>query len=275
METPGQASNDLAAIKARQQQTWATGDYARVGNSLVLIGELLCEAVDVRSGQRVLDVATGSGNTALAAARRFCEVTGIDYVPGLIEQAKSRAAAEGFTITFEVGDAEAIPFPDASFDVVLSTLGVMFAPDQERAAAELLRVCRPGGKIGMANWTPDGFIGHFFRLFARHVPPPAGVQPPILWGTEARLRELFGDGISALDVTKRDQVFRFPSARFYREYFQTYFGPTMKAFAALDADGQQRLAEELEALIEQFNRSGDETMVVPAEHLEVVAIRST
>ena len=274
MQTSTTPGLDLATIKGRQQQTWATGNYARVGNTLGLISELLCEQVDVRAGDIVLDVATGSGTTALAAAHRFCAVTGIDYVPDLIDQANARANADGFEITFDVGDAEALPYQDASFDVVLSTLGAMFAPDQPQTAAELLRVCRPGGKIGMANWTPDGFIGQFFRLMGRYVPPPAGLQSPILWGTEARVRELFGEGIDGLSVTKRDFTFRYPSARFFRDYFQTYYGPTNKAFATLDADTQQVLAAEIEALVRQFNRSNDETMVVPSEYLEVVAIRA-
>ena len=191
---------DLAAIKARQQQTWATGDFAVVGSLITIVSEQLCEAVDLRAGWVVLDVATGSGNTALAAARRFCEVTGVDFVPALLERGRERAAAERLPVTFLEGDAEALPFPDAAFDAVLSTFGVMFAPNQERAAAELLRVCRPGGKIGLANWTPDGLAAEHFRTVGRHVPPPPGLPPPTRWGTEAGLRELFGDRISALRV---------------------------------------------------------------------------
>jgi ubiquinone/menaquinone biosynthesis C-methylase UbiE len=268
----GQAPN-LSAIKDRQQKTWTSGDYARIGNSLVIMGELLCEAVNVHAGDKVLDVATGSGNTAISAARRFCDVTGIDYVPELIEYARKRAEVEGVEITFDVGDAEDLPYPDASFDVVLSTLGVMFAPDQEKAAEELLRVCRPGGKIGLANWTPDGFIGNMFRTHAKHVPPPPGIKPPPLWGIEERLRELFGEEVVSLEVTQRSYMFRYPSAGYFVEYFRSYYGPTLKAFEALDADGQEALAKDLEELLEHWNISGDATIIVPSDYLEVVAVR--
>ena len=263
----------LEVIKEKQQKTWASGNYAVIGNQLVIIGELLCEAVDVRAGDKVLDVATGGGNTAISAARRFCDVTGIDYVPELIESARKRAEVEGVEVTFEVGDAEDLPYPDASFDVVLSTLGVMFAPDQEKTAGELLRVCRPGGKIGLANWTPDGYIGNMFRTQGKHVPPPPGIKPPPLWGTEERLRELFGEGVASLEVTRRSYVWRYSSARHFVEYFRTYYGPTLKAFEALDADGQEALARDLEELLESFNISDDATLVVPSDYLEVVALR--
>lgn len=264
---------DLAAIKGRQQLTWASGDFARIGNTLVLSGELLCEAVDLRAGQRVLDVATGSGNTALAAARRFCDVTGADYVPALLEAARRRAAADELPVTFQEGDAEQLPFPDASFDVVLSTFGAMFAPDQEQAARELLRVCRPGGKIGLANWTPEGYLGDFFRTMGRHVPPPAGLTSPMLWGSEARVRELLGDDVADLRVTRRTFVMRYPSPQYYIDYFRTYYGPMLKAFESLDAAGQERLVADLEELVRQKNRSGDATVVLPCEYLELVAVR--
>ncbi len=264
---------ELNAIKEKQQKTWASGDYAMIGNPLVIMGERLCEAVDVRSGQKVLDVATGSGNTAISAARRYCDVTGLDYVSTLIEQARERAAAEGMRITFEVGDAEDLPYPDASFDVVLSTVGVMFAPDQETAASELLRVSRPGGRIGLANWAPDGFIGNMLRIVGKHVPPPPGIKPPPLWGTEERLRELFGEGISALETTRRSYVFRYPSAKHFVETFRTYYGPVHKAFESLDTAGQDALARDLEELIHDRNTSGDETLVIPSDYLEVVAVR--
>jgi ubiquinone/menaquinone biosynthesis C-methylase UbiE len=264
---------DLVAIKGRQQQAWTSGDYGIVGITLVGMSESLCEALDLRSGQRVLDVASGNGNTALAAARRFCEVVGTDYAPNLLEQARTRAAAERLTVDFQEGDAENLPFPDESFDAVLSTLGAMFAPDQEKTASELTRVCRSGGKIGMANWTPDGFVGQMFRVIGQHVPPPAGLKPPMLWGTEARLHDLFGDEVESLQVTKREFVFRYRSAEHFVDIFRTYYGPMLKAFNALDSAKQESLANDLKALVQRFNRSDDRTMVVPADYLEVVAIR--
>ena len=264
---------DLSDIKDRQQKTWASGNYARIGDTLVIMGELLCEAVDVHAGDKVLDVATGSGNTAISAARRFCNVTGIDYVPALIEHARKRAEAEGLQITFEVGDAEDLPYLDASFDVVLSTLGVMFAPDQEKTAEELLRICRAGGKIGLANWTPNGFIGHMFRTMGKHVPPPPGIKPPPLWGTEERLRELLGEGVASLEVRQHSYTWRYPSAKHFVEYFRSYYGPTLKAFESLDAEGQEALAKDLEELLERWNASDDATLIVPSEYLEAVAVR--
>jgi len=239
----------------------------------MIVSELLCEAVDLRAGQRVLDVATGSGNTALAAARRWCEVTGIDYVPALLERGRERAAAERISITFQEGDAEQIPFPDSSFDAVLSTFGAMFAPNQERAAQELLRVCRPGGKIGLANWTPDGFVGTYFRAIVQYAPPPPGLTPPILWGTEERLRELFGESVASLQITRRSVVARYRSVQHWLEIFRTYFGPTLKAFEVLDAAGQENLARDLVSVVLRFNRSGDETIVIPSDYLEVVATK--
>jgi SAM-dependent methyltransferase len=264
---------ELNAIKEKQQKTWASGNYAVIGNQLVIMGERLCEAVDVHSGRKVLDVATGSGNTAISAARRYCDVTGIDYVPELILQAKERAGAERLEITFEVGDAENLPYPDASFDVVLSTVGVMFAPDQEKTAGELLRVCKPGGKIGLANWTPDGFIGNMFRTVGKHVPPPPGIKPPPLWGSEERLRELFGEGVSSLRTTRHSYAFRFLSAEHMIDSFRTYYGPVHKAFESLDVAGQDAFARDLEELVHNWNISGDETVVAPSDYLEVVAVR--
>ena len=264
---------ELEVIKEKQQKTWASGNYAVIGNQLVIMGERLCEAVDVRSGQKVLDVATGSGNTAISAARRYCDVTAIDYVPELIVQAKERAGVERLEITFEVGDAENLPYPDASFDVVLSTVGVMFAPDQEKTAGELLRVCKPGGKVGLANWTPDGFVGNMFRTVGKHVPPPPGIKPPPLWGTEERLRELFGEGISSLRTTRHSYAFRSLSAQHLIESFRTYYGPVHKAFESLDAAGQDAFARDLEELLHNWNISGDETVVAPSDYLEVVAVR--
>jgi len=272
MTVQSQASN-LSVIKDRQQKTWTSGNYTRIGNTLVIMGELLCEAVDLHAGDKVLDVATGSGNTAISAARRGCDATGIDYVPELIEDARKRAEVEGMEITFEVGDAEALPYPDASFDVVLSTLGVMFAPDQEKVAEELLRICRPGGKIGLANWTPEGFIGNMFRTLGKHVLPPPGIKPPPLWGTEERLRELLGEGVASLEVRQRSYMFRYPSSRHFVEYFRSYYGPTLKAFESLDPEGQEALAEDLKELLEQWNTSDDATLIVPSDYLEVVAVR--
>ncbi|WP_119068113.1 class I SAM-dependent methyltransferase [Rubrobacter indicoceani] len=264
---------DISAIKERMRKVWTSGEYARIGNPLVLIGESLCEAADLRSGCKVLDVATGSGNTAISAARRFCEVTGMDLAPESIEHARHRAEAEGMDITFEVGDAEQLSYADGSFDVVLSTIGVMFCPRQEQAASELLRVCRPGGKIGLASWTPGGFTGQMLKTVAGHVPPPPGIKPPPLWGTEDRLVELFGEEISSLDATRRIYNFRYPSADHFVEWFRDYYGPTVRAFAALDPEGKEALAADLKDLLDKRNISGDETLVVPSEYLEAVALR--
>jgi ubiquinone/menaquinone biosynthesis C-methylase UbiE len=270
--TPAQTP-DFGAIKGRQQQTWASGDYHVIASLIVPISERLCDAVDLRAGERVLDVATGSGNTAIAAARRLCDVTGMDYVPALLERGRSRAAAEGVPVEFKEGDAEALPAPDGAYDVVLSTVGVMFAPNQDRAARELLRVCRPGGRIGLANWTPEGWIGEMFRVVGRHVPPPAGLQPPTRWGTEDGVRELLGDGVAWLQATRQSFVWRFASAQQYLDLFRTYYGPTHKAFEALDETGRQALARDLIQTVERFNRSGNGTLLVPGEYLEVVATR--
>jgi SAM-dependent methyltransferase len=268
-----QAPN-YAVVKSRQQQTWATGDYQMIASCIVPVSELLCESVALRAGERVLDVATGSGNTALAAARRFSEVTGVDYVPGLLERARIRASAEGLPATFREGDAEALPVEDAAFDVVLSTFGSMFSPDQEQAASELLRACRPGGRIGMTNWTPDGWIGQMFRVVGRHVPAPVGLRPPTRWGTEDGLQELFGSGVAHLDATRKAFVWRFASAQQYLDLFRTYYGPTNRAFAALDAAGQDALARDLIDLVTQFNRAEQGTLLVPGEYLEVVAVKA-
>jgi ubiquinone/menaquinone biosynthesis C-methylase UbiE len=263
------APPDLVAVKARQQQMWASGDYAAVAARIVPMAEHLAAAAGLRPGDRVLDVATGSGNAALAAARYGAEVTGIDYVPGLLERA--RAAAEGLEITFADGDAEDLAFPDASFDAVLSALGVMFAPDQERAAAELVRVCRPGGTIGLVNWTPSGFVGQLLKTVARHVPPPAGVRPPSQWGTEERLGELLGDAVSRLEVTPRSYVWRFRSPEEFAGFFKDRYGPTRKAFEALDDAGQRRLWDDLVALARDHDSDEGLTVAMAAEYLEVVA----
>lgn len=264
---------DLNAIKERQQQAWAAGDFSVYGATHTIVSEMLCEAVDLHAGQRVLDVATGSGNTALAAAHRWCEVTGIDYVPAFLERGRERAAVERRQITFLEGDAEDIPFPDASFDVVLSTFGVMFAPDQEKASRELLRVCRAGGKIGLATWTPDSATGVQLRVLAQYLPAPPGLKSPVLWGTEERLRELFGDGILSLQITPRSFYFRYRSAQHWLDVFRTYLGPVRTVFEALDSAKQEELARDLLAVIRRFNRSGDETLVAPNDYLEVVATK--
>lgn len=268
MSTP-----ELAALKQRQQQAWAAGDFAAVGTGQQIVGEALCEAADLRSGSRVLDVACGAGNTALAAARRFAEVVGVDYVPALLARGRERAAAERLPVAFHEGDAEALPFPDASFDVVLSTFGVMFAPDQARAAAELLRVCRPGGTIGLASWTPEGFSGQASAIRNRYAPPPPGLAPPGRWGTEDGVRALLGEGVADVRAERHVFVYRFPSPQAWLAFMRTHFGPTVRTFAALDAAGQAAYAAELLALIDRFNRADDGTAVIPSEYLEVVATR--
>ena len=264
-------SIDLAAVKQRQQQTWSTGDFSELATTNTVLGELLCEAIDIRAGQKVLDVATGSGNTAIAAARRFCDVTGIDYVPALLERARERTRAEHLQIDFQVGDAELIPCPDHSFDVVLSTFGVMFAPNQEQAAQELIRVCRSGGKIGLVNHTPEGFFGQVFKLTGQYAPPPAGLKPPVLWGTEDRLHELFGNRISSLETNRRSWTLRYRSVEHWIEYFRAWYGPTIKTFEGLDPARQAEYQQGLEALLHQYNRSGDGTLVLASEYLEVAA----
>lgn len=267
------AAPDFAAIKTRQQATWSSGDYAVIGTTLQIIGESLCEALDLRANQRVLDVAAGNGNVSLAAARRFADVTASDYVPALLERAKERAFADRLPITFEVADAENLPFPDGSFDVVASSLGAMFTPDHARTASEMLRVCRSGGKIGLASWTPDGFIGELFKTIGRHVPPPAGLKSPALWGTRSHLIELFGPASAAIAVQTREFTFRYRSAEHWIEVFRTKYGPVLKAFDALDAAGKASLAADLAALIARFNRATDGTMVATATYLEVIIVK--
>lgn len=261
---------DFEEIKSRQQTTWASGDFGVIGTTLQIVGESLCEAVDLRAGTRVLDVAAGNGNCALAAARRFCDVTAVDFVPALLADAQRRAAADRLSITFRVGDAEALPFGDASFDVVLSSFGVMFAPNQAQAAAELVRVCRPGGRIGLANWTPNGFIGQLFKVIGHHVPPPAGLESPARWGTPMHLAEWFHGSLSRIHVEPKMFMFRYRSADHWIDVFRTWYGPVLKAFAALAPEGQRRLEADIAALIARFNQSGDGTVVVPGEYVEVV-----
>jgi ubiquinone/menaquinone biosynthesis C-methylase UbiE len=272
-DRPPAGQTDLGALKARQQAAWSSGDYALIGTTLQIVGEELCEALDVRSGQKVLDVAAGNGNASLAAARRWCDVVATDYVPMLLERARERAEAERLDIAFREADAEALPFPDGSFDVVVSTFGVMFTPDQERAAAEMSRVCKPGGRIGLANWTPEGFIGQLFKCIGRHLPPPAGVRSPALWGSRARIAELFGPQAASIQTAQRHFVFRYRSPEHWLEVFGTYYGPLLKTFAALPPAAQEALRRDLMALIAEFNRSRDGSMVVPSEYLEVVITR--
>jgi SAM-dependent methyltransferase len=265
---------DLETVTAIQQKVWSEGDFAVVGRSLVVVSENLCEAADLIPGERVLDVACGAGNTAIAAARRFTTVTGLDYVPALLDHGRERAKAELLEVDYVEGDAQALPFEDASFDCVMSTFGVMFAPDQRLAASELLRVCRPGGRIALASWTPDGMIGEMFGITVKHAPPPFSVEPPVLWGTEERLHELFGDGISELRAERRDWMQRFPSPEFGLEYMEKWFGPTKMAFIRVGAEGRAALAEDLLDLARRRNMAGDAAVVAPATYLEVVATRA-
>lgn len=262
---------DFEAIKQRQQATWAAGDYAVVGTTLQIVGEQLCEAVDLRAGERVLDVAAGNGNASLAAARRFTDVTSTDYVGALLERAKERANAERLRIKFQEADAEALPFPENSYNVVLSTFGVMFAPNHMKSASEMLRVCQRGGRIGLANWVPEGFIGQLFKTIGKHVPPPAGVKSPALWGTRDHLEELFpGQEIRA---EKRTFNWRYKSPEHWLEIFKTYYGPTNRAFAALAADKQDALRDDLMDLLRRSNRAGSDTLIVPSDYLEIVVTK--
>ncbi len=263
---------DYTAIKQRQQATWAAGDYCVVGTTLQLVGERLCEAIDVRAGERVLDVAAGNGNATLAAARHFAVVTSTDYVAALLERGRERADADRLPVTFQQADVEALPFADGTFDAVLSTFGVMFAPNQEKAASEMTRVVSKGGRIGLANWTPEGFIGQLFKTIGKHVPPPAGIKSPALWGTEARLAELFPG--QKIEATKRIFNFRYKSPAHWLEVFKTYYGPTNRAFAALEGDKQTALQSDIVALLTHFNRDGSRSLIVPSEYLEIVVTKT-
>jgi len=261
------------SIKQRKQRLWGAGDFSMVATGSTIVGERLCESVDLRAGQRVLDIATGSGNTALAAARRCCHVTGVDFVPALLARARERAAAERLDIEFLEADAESLPFTDASFDVVLSTFGVMFASDQSKAASELLRVCKPGGKIGITAWPPEGFIAQMQKVSARYAPPPPGFAPPTLWGIEQRLRKLLGAGVSALSLSRQTLVMRHASIDDWLAFTRTHLGPVRSIVESLDAAGQVAITSEVSAVARHYNRSGDETMAVPAEYVEIVAVR--
>jgi SAM-dependent methyltransferase len=264
---------DFTAIKQRQQATWASGDFAVVGTTLQIVGETLAEAADIRAGEAVLDVAAGNGNATLAAARRFARVTSTDYVQSLLHKGRARAEAEGLDVAFQVADAEALPFGDASFDAVLSTYGVMFTPDHARAAKELLRVTKPGGRIGLANWTPAGFIGQLFKVIGVYLPPAAGLKSPALWGTEAHLAELFGADAAQMRCERRFFNFRYQSAAHWLRVFREFYGPTHKAFLALDAAGQHALERDITALLDRSNTAGSASLVVPSEYLEVVIVK--
>ena len=264
------AAPDLGALKAKQQAAWSSGNYAVIGTTLQIVAEELCEALDLHAGARVLDVAAGNGIATLAAARRWCNVTSTDFVPSLLDCGRARATAEGLKAEFKEADAEALPFADDTFDTVTSTFGVMFTPNQDRAAAELVRVCRSGGRVGLANWTPEGFVGGMFKTLGKYLPPPAGVKSPLLWGTRARLDELFGRSTAAITAEPRYFNFRYRSAEHFVDVFRTYYGPMHKAFAVLDTAGQNGLEADLIALIARMNKAVDGTMVVPSEYLEVV-----
>jgi len=270
---PPSTPPDLSAVKAKQQAAWSAGDYAIIGRTLQIVGENLCEAVNLRAGERVLDVASGNGNATLAAARHFAEVTSTDYVPSLLERGRARAEAEGLQVTFREADAEALPFADSTFDVVLSTFGVMFTPDQARAAREMLRVCRPGGRIGLANWTPGSFIGELFKVLGRYLPPAAGLRSPALWGTEERLKELFSEAEASIQATPRIFNFRYRSPAHWMEVFRTFYGPVNRAFLALDTPRQDELERDILNLLSRFDRGGAAGLVVPSEYLEVVVTR--
>lgn len=258
-------------IKVKQQAMWASADFTIIGTTLQIVGEQLCEGIDLRAGERVLDAAAGNGNATLAAARRFAVVTSTDYVPAFLDRGRERASAEGLGVTFQVADAEALPFADASFDVIVSTFGVMFAPNHERSAAEMVRVCRPGGRIGLASWTPTGFLGDMFRTIAKHVAPIPGVRSPLLWGTDAHLQTLFKG--CTITHTVRQFSFRYRSPEHMLDIFRTFYGPTYKAFAALDADHQQALEHDLLTLFKNASRGGDGGLVIPAEYLETMIVR--
>ena len=267
------ATVNFEAVKRRQQATWASGDFAVIGTTLQIVGESLAEAADIRAGERVLDVAAGNGNATLAAARRFADVTSTDYVPALLDKASARADAEGLRVRFEVADAEALPFADASFDAVLSTFGVMFAPRHERCADEMLHVVRSGGRIGLANWTPQGFIGRLLALVGRYVPPPAGLAPPVAWGTPSHVEELFSARAASIRAVRKEFNFRYLSPVHWLQVFKGYYGPINRAFAAIDEDRQAALADDIASLLLEFNVAGTDSLVVPGEYLEIVVTK--
>jgi len=264
---------DLENIKQRQQATWASGDFAVIGVTLQIVGESLAEAADIRAGERVLDIAAGNGNATLAAARRFAEVTSTDYVPELLENGRARAMAEGLPVDFQHADAENLPFPDGVFDVALSTFGAMFTPDHTRPAREMLRVVRGGGRIGLANWTPEGFIGQLFKVVGSYIPAPPGLESPALWGTRPHIDELFSMQATDIHTSRKFFNFRYRSAAHWIQIFREYYGPTLKAFAALGPSGQDALADDITELLEEYNIAGPASLVVPSEYLEVVIVK--
>jgi len=269
----GPAQPDFAAIKRRQQATWASGDFAVIGVTLQIVGETLAEAADIRAGETVLDVAAGNGNASLSAAHRFARVTSTDYVPALLDKGRARAGAEGLEIDFRVADAEDLPFADGTYDVALSTFGVMFAPDHAKSAREMLRVVRAGGRIGLASWTPDGLVGQLFKTIGKYVPPPAGVRSPALWGTEDYLHELFGEQASSIRIARRQFLFRYASTGHWLQVFKDYYGPVQKAFAALDEPGQAALEADIISMLQGANTAGGASLVVPSEYLEAVIVK--
>jgi SAM-dependent methyltransferase len=264
------AMPDYAAIKSKQNAAWASGDYAKIGTTLQIVGERLAEAMDLRPGSKVLDVAAGNGNATLAFARRWCDVTSTDYVDTLLARGRARAEAEALAVTYQIADVEQLPFENGTFDAVVSTFGVMFAPNQLKAASELLRVCRSGGKIGMANWTPAGFIGQVFKTLGKHVAPPPGVNSPALWGDKHWIEEVFAGQQRSIAVNDSAFVFRYRSPEHFVDFFRTYYGPVHKAFLTLDATGQTALAADLHATIARFNTATDGSMRVPADYSEIV-----
>ncbi|WP_299951116.1 class I SAM-dependent methyltransferase [uncultured Ruegeria sp.] len=264
---------DFTAIKAKQNAAWGSGDYSKVGVTLQITGEELAEAMDMCADSTILDVAAGNGNATLAFARRFCNVTSTDYVESLLEASGKRAQAEGLFVNYKVADAENLPFEDQSFDAVVSTFGVMFTPNQAQSAAELQRVVKSGGKIGMANWTPESFIGQLFKTIGKHVPPPAGVNSPAMWGNREWIDQTFGTQCEVASFQRKNFMFRYRSAAHFMEYFRTFYGPMQKAFKALDTDGQTALRNDMMALIDKFDISTNDSLCISSEYAEIIIER--
>jgi len=268
--TTATARADLSVVKARQQKTWASGDYAVVASRIVLASELLADAADLQAGWEVLDVACGNGNATLAAARSGTHALGIDYVPELLEGGRARAVAEGLDVEFRLGDTEDLPVADEYFDAVLSVFGVMFAPDHQRAANEIIRAVRPGGTVGLASWIPDGFIGQMFGVVTRHVPGPPGVASPLLWGTEEHLSDLFGALAADARSVQRTCTWRFTSPEEFVWFFRRWYGPVLKAFEVLEEDGRAGLAHDLSQLARHWDRNHGGSIAIPATYLETI-----